>query len=71
MQYEILSSKVGWAVDSEYDERDAADENLETKVNNKISEGWKPLGGVSMILIKANDTSQYSKIMFSQAMIKE
>ena len=42
-------------------------EHLERKVNTLIAQGWKPLGGISIIKPYEN----LYKISVSQAMIKE
>lgn len=80
MQYEIVTSKFEAAVylendpTSHYDGQQGSDEALEVKVNTMIAQGWKPLGGVSMSVIKRDYDAVETRdswVMFSQAMIKE
>lgn len=77
MQYEIVTSKLEEVVylendpASRYDGQEGADEFLEKKVNKLIGEGWKPVGGVSMVIIKSEHNLNWSYVLMSQAMIKE
>ena len=59
MQYKIVS------VEDEYSS--FVFEKLERKVNNLIVQGWKPIGGVSVI----KPYESLYKLSLSQAMIKE
>lgn len=43
-------------------------EELERKVNEKINEGWKPIGGVTMAIGNIGFNEYY---YYAQAMIKE
>ena len=67
MQYEILTSRVSAAKYAQHD--DGVDETLEARVNKMITEGWKPLGGVCMVVVRGD--GDWSSIMYSQALIKE
>lgn len=46
----------------------AKTEELSTKVNEEISKGWKPLGGVAIGL---SESDEYAYFTIAQAMIKE
>lgn len=73
MQYEIVTSKAGYAYQLESTEtyREGSDEKLEEKVNTMIAQGWKPLGGVSMAVLMGDESNtDYSVVIFSQAMVK-
>ena len=61
MEYKVLT------VDAEYE--CMAGQKLEREVNQYIEKGWKPLGGVSISVVKITTLSD--KHFFAQAMIKE
>ena len=59
MQYKIVSVEAEYGI--------FTFEKLEKQVNNLIAQGWKPIGGVSIMKPYEN----IYKISVSQAMIKE
>jgi len=69
MQYEILVSRVSFSLEQEGDR--GADETLEKKVNDYISQGWRPQGGVSTIVLRRDDNTKFAVVQHCQAMIKD
>ncbi len=74
MQYEILAAS-GAARYSD-DMSWGADERLEKKVNEYISNGWRPQGGVSSVFRKGGDAASgggtyVDTVWCFQAMIKD
>lgn len=76
MQYEILVSRVTFAIDGDYGEgkreyEQGTDEHLETKVRDYIAQGWRPQGGVSTAVLREDENANYTVLQQFQAMVKD
>lgn len=69
MQYEILVSRMSFTIDQ--DGSRGADKNLEIMVHNYIDQGWRPQGGVSTVVLRRSDNTEYSVMQQYQAMVKD